>query len=141
MHTFKFLIFLNINFIPIGTHEFMDFRFAVYSFNGTWIGFERLSDHFFYCSSSSEASSIRPRWLKFGTSVEETHSCDLRRLLERSDVRIYEPYIVNKKAAPTDPEAEAKGLIGEADAFPENTDELFPIPVRNINYLDGSYVC
>ena len=98
----------------------IDFKLAVFSMNGTFLGMEDLDKQFMYCGTSNHAAggpSYNSQWLKFGHGYSETYRCDLETLLE-SDTLFYELYLI--------------------DQSPGTNGTLYPVPVRVLNYRGKS---
>lgn len=96
------------------------FKLAVYSINGTFLGFEDLDKHFMYCGMSNHAAggpSYNTQWLQFGHGYSESYQCDLRLLLNKPTL-FYELYFVDESAA--------------------DGRTLYPVPIRVLNYRGAS---
>jgi len=112
-------ILMDIAFTGDGITSFdtLEFKVAKYTANGTWLGTEDVSTLFHYCTlpapqtDSGGGTSSSTRWQQVGHSYEDKYRCDLKTLLYDEQV-FMDLYIVDK-----------------------STDTLFPVPVRNKNYV------
>lgn len=103
---------------PVST---LSFYFAVYSFNGTFINLEPLSNHLQLCSSTSNyaSQSSKPSFLSFGTFFENKCDFDSQILLSNSTppTLFYDMYILDA-----------------------SDNSLIPVPVRIRNYRNSGGV-
>ena len=99
------------------------FKLAAYAFNGTFLGFEELSDQLSYCTPhASDVSRVGPsrstKWLQFGFGYAESYECDLGTLLDGSTpTKLYDLYLLDEVST---------------------AGEWFPVPVKNLNYVKNN---
>ena len=78
----------------------LDYRLGKYTMNGTFVGFETLSNQFSYCGRTAPDTEFgagdtsSTKFLKFGSSQRETYSCDLE-TLESEEMFFYDMWIVD----------------------------------------------
>lgn len=95
----------------------LNFVLARYSINGTFLGFEPVTNQFQFCESTDAptAQTSAFTWAKFGHGVSTSTKCQLSTLKARS-LEFYELFLVD-----------AASDAASASVF-------YPIPVRVLNY-------
>ncbi|KAK7236245.1 meckelin [Aureococcus anophagefferens] len=114
-----------------GRDHKLRFRLAKYALGGDFLGYEELNTQLFYCEApapstgSGGGAAKDTSWVRYGYSLRDHFTCDLRSLWAREQV-LYDLYLVDTEGLCDGAEAAAV-----ADDGAERTECLYPVPVLN----------
>ncbi|KAH8064393.1 hypothetical protein JL722_1258 [Aureococcus anophagefferens] len=113
-----------------GRDHKLRFRLAKYALGGDFLGYEELNTQLFYCeapapsSGSGGGAAKDTSWVRYGYSLRDHFTCDLRSLWAQEQV-LYDLYLVDTEGLCDGAEAAA------IDDGAERTECLYPVPVLN----------
>lgn len=98
---------MRVSFHPEVDHvHVLQFKFAKYTMNGTFVGIEDVQNQFEFCAKDSlSVDNGRSHWSVFGLSYRVEHTCPISSLVG-NEMFLYDMYLVDESADACKPESD-----------------------------------